>query len=142
LEQEVKFARTNIEVDGETVAKVTTYSRAVEVAEEDITGSMDYIAGTNVLHQQYASISVGETAEMEGISMESNETGLNAGQSELKDAAETGKTVTLRHTKHTGFGYVFSGFFTSYEESAGVSEVYKWKGSFRINSKTEITPGS
>lgn len=142
MEQEVKFARTTLEVDNELVAKLTTWSKATEVAEEDITGSEDYIAGTNVLHLVFASISVGETAEMEGISMQSSVTGLNDGQSELKDAANTGKTVTVRQVNHNGFGYLLTGFFTSYEESASVSEVYKWKGSFRINTKTEITPGS
>lgn len=139
---EVKFARTQIQVDNEVVAKITSFSRSVEISEEDVTGSEDYIPGTNVLHQQFVSIAVGETAEIEGIAIESSAAGLDDGQSELRDAAEAGQEVTLRHTRMTGYGYTMSGFFTSYEESGSTSEVYKFKGSFRINSKTEITPGS
>jgi hypothetical protein len=139
---EVKFARTQIQIDDEVVAKITSFSRSVEISEEDVTGSEDYIAGTNVLHQQFVSIAVGETAEVEGIAIESASSGLDDGQSELKDSAESGQDVTLRHTRMTGYGYIMSGFFTSYEESGSTSEVYKFKGSFRINSKTEITPGS
>lgn len=142
MANEVKFARTQIQVDSEVVAKITSFTKSAEISEEDVTGSEDYIAGTNVLHQQFVSIAVGETAEVEGIAIESSSSGLDDGQSELRDAAETGKTVTLRHTRHTGYGYTMSGFFTSYEESGSTSEVYKFKGSFRINSKTEITPGS
>lgn len=142
MENEVKFAKTEIQVDSEIVAKITKFSRSVEISEEDVTGSEDYIAGTDVLHQQFVSIAVGETAEVEGIAIESATTGLNDGQSELKEAAETGKIVTMRHTRATGYGYNMVGFFTNYEESGSTSETYKFKGSFRINSKTEIIPGS
>lgn len=139
---EVKFAKTQIEIDNEVVAKIMSFTRSVEISEEDVTGSEDYIAGTDVLHQQFVSIAVGETAEIEGIAIESADVGLDDGQSELKEAAESGKTVEIRQTRATGFGHLMSGFFTSYEESGSTSEVYKFKGSFRINSKTEITPGS
>jgi hypothetical protein len=139
---EVKFARTEIQVENEVVAKVTSFSRKVDISEEDVTGSEDYIPGTNVLHQNFASIAVGETADVEGIAIESSASGLDDGQSELKDAAESGKDVTMRQIRNTGFGHLLTGFFTSYEENGSTSEVYKYKGSFRINSKVAITPGS
>lgn len=139
---EVKFAKTQIQIDGEVVAKITSFTRSVEISEEDVTGSEDYIAGTDVLHQQFVSISVGETAEVEGIAIESASSGLDDGQSDLRDAAESGQSVVMRHVRSTGYGYSMTGFFTSYEESGSTSEVYKFKGSFRINSKTEIVPGS
>lgn len=142
MSNEVKFARTQIKVDDEVVAKITSFNKATEISEEDTTGSEDYIAGTDVLHQQFVSIAVGETAEIEGIAIESAESGLDDGQSELRDAAETGQTVNLVQTRATGYGWNMTGFFTSYEESGSTSEVYKFKGSFRINSKVEITPGS
>lgn len=142
MANEVKFARTQLRVDNEVVAKVTSFTKAAEISEEDVTGSEDYIAGTDVLHQQFVSIAVGETAEIEGIAIESAASGLDDGQSELRDAAESGQIVTLRQVRATGYGYNMTGFFTSYEESGSTSEVYKFKGSFRINSKTEITPGS
>jgi len=139
---EVKFANTVIQVQSETVAKVTSFKRSVEIDEEDTTGSEDYIVGTDVLHKQFVSIAVGETADVEGIAIESTLTGLDDGQSELRDAAERGETVSMKYTRYTGYGYTFTGFFTKYEESGSTTEVYKYKGTFRINSKVEITPAS
>jgi hypothetical protein len=139
---EVKFANTIIKVGSEVVAKITGFKRAVEIKEEDVTGSEDYIAGTDVLHEQFVSISVGENAEIEGIAIESSALGLDDGQADLRDAAESGEIVSLEYTRYTGYGYTFSGFFTSYEENGGKAEVYKWKGKFRINSKVEVTPTS
>lgn len=139
---EIKFAKTIVKVDGYVVAKVTSWTDTAETSEENITGSEDYIAGTDVLREQYTSISVGQTAEMEGIAIEDPTTGRDDGQSALKEAAKSGKIVELVKTNFNDFGYTYSGFFTSYEESASSSEVYKWTGSFRINSETEVTPGS
>lgn len=139
---EVKFAGTSIMVDSEVVAKVTSWKKDVSVDEEDITGSEDYIAGTDVLHKEHTPISVGETAEVEGISIETRASGLDDGQSELKDAATTGKIVTVRHEKNNGYGDLCTGFFTSYSENASTTETYKFKGTFRVNSVVAITPGS
>lgn len=139
---EVKFAGTIITVDSEPVAKVTSWKRNVSIDEEDITGSEDYIAGTDVLHKEFSPLAVGETAEVEGISIETAAAGLDDGQSELKDAATTGKIVTVRHTKKNGYGDICTGFFTSYEEAASTASTYKFKGTFRINSLSAIVPGS
>lgn len=139
---EVKFARTTISVDNEVVAKITSFTNAVEVAEENITGSEDYVAGTDVLREQYTPISIGETVDIEGITIESAASGPNDGQSELKDAVNEGKEVVIRQVRITGYGNLFTGFFTSYEESASTSEVYKFSASFRVNSVTRIVPGS
>lgn len=139
---EIKFAKTIIRVKGYTVSKVTSWTKSAETSEENITGSEDYIAGTDVLREQYTSISVGETAELEGIAIEDATTGRDDGQSALKEAAESGEIVELRQTNFNGFGETYTGFFTSYEETGSTSEVYKWSGSFRINTKEAITPGS
>jgi hypothetical protein len=139
---EVKFAGTILEVDDEVVAKITSFSRAVTISEEDITGSEDVIAGTDVLHQEFAAIAVGETANLEGIAIESEAEGIDAGQSELRDAAESGKEVVLKQTRNTGYGQAMTGFFTSYNESGSTSGVYRFTGAFRINSKVELLPGS
>lgn len=142
VEGEVKFAGTVVEVDNEVVSKITSFNRKVSVSEQDITGSEDIVPGTDVLHQVFTSIAVSETADIEGITIESSTSGLDDGQSELKDAVDQGKIITLKSTRNTGYGWALSGFFTSYEEGADTSGVYTYKGSFRINSKTEITPGS
>lgn len=141
-DNEVKFAGTQISVDNEVVAKVTSFNNALEVAEENITGSEDYIAGTDVLREKYTPISVGETVDIEGIAIESAAAGPNDGQSELKAATKEGKEVVVKHLKNTGYGTLYTGFFTSYEESASTSEVYKFTGSFRVNSTEDIVPGS
>lgn len=139
---EVKFAGTVVTVAAEIVAKVTSWKRNLSIDEEDITGSEDVIPGTDVLHKEFTPIAVGETAEVEGVSIETNQAGLDSGQSELKDAASSGQIVEVRHTKNNGYGDVLSGFFTSYEESGSTTETYKFKGTFRVNSRTAIAPGS
>lgn len=142
VENEVKFAGTVIAVDNEIVSKITAFNRKISVSEEKITGSEDIVVGTDVLHEKFTAIAVDETADIEGITIESAASGPDDGQSELKDAVEQGKIITLKSTRNTGYGYNLSGFFTSYEESADTSGVYTFKGTFRVNSKTEITPGS
>lgn len=142
VENEVKFGGTVVTVDSEVVSKVTAFNRNVSVKEENITGSEDVIAGTDVLHEKFTAISVSETATIEGISIESATSGPDDGQSELKDAVDSGKIVNIISTRNTGYGWNLEGFFTSFEEGADTSGVYKFKGTFRINSKVEVTPGS
>lgn len=142
VDGEVKFAGTRISVDNEVVAKVTNFNRSVSISEENITGSEDYIPGTDVLHERFTAIAVSETAAVEGITIEKSPGGLDDGQSELKDAAETGKIVTIRNVKSNGYGWVLTGFFTAYSEEGDTTKVYRFKSTFRVNAKTEIIPGS
>ena len=142
MANEVKFAGTVIEVEDVVVAKVTGFNRALSISEEDVTGAEDTIAGTDVLQGQFVAIKVDETADIEGIAVESAESGADEGQSELKAAAEAGDTVTVRQIRNTGYGVALTGFFTAYNETGGVSGTYKFTGTFRVNSKTDITPGS
>jgi hypothetical protein len=139
---EVKFGNTVIEIDDVVVAKITSYNASSEISEEDITGSEDVVPGTNVLSQQFTPIAIAKTCEVEGIVIESGVTGRDYGQSALKTAADSGKVVTVKETRNTGFGAASVGFFTAYEENASTSEVYKFKGTFRVNSVTTIQPGS
>lgn len=138
----VKFAGTIVEVQDQVVAKVTSFNRSVTVSEEDVTGSEDVVAGTDVLQGQFEAIKVDETAAVEGIAIETAEAGEDEGQSELKEAAEAGDTVVMRQTRNTGYGYALTGFFTAYNETGATSGTYKFNGTFRVNSKTRITPGS
>lgn len=139
---EVKFANTRVYVDNEFVSKVTSFKKTASISEENVTGAEDYIPGTDVLGEQYASISVGQTAEVEGIAQETAASGPDDGQAEMRDVALTGQTCTVRRLKNTGYGEDLTGFFTNYEETGSTGEVYKWKATFRINAVTEITPGS
>jgi len=138
----IKFANTVVEVESQVVAKVTAFNRNISVSEENITGSEDVVVGQDVLQSEFASIAVEETATIEGVAIEDSGTGLDVGQSELRDAAETGATVTVTHTRSTGYGWSLSGFFTAYAETGSTAGVYRFSGTFRVNSKTEIVPGS
>ena len=130
---EVKFAGTVVKIDDVVVAKITSFNRSLSISEDEVTGSEDTVEGKDVLRQKFASISVGETASLEGVAISGD-----AGQSALSDAAEGGETVELDHIRRDGKGYSLAGFFTSYEESGDTSGVYRFSGSFRVNSKTEI----
>ena len=142
VDGEVKFAGTMVSIDNEIVAKVTNFNRNVSISEENITGSEDYVAGTDVLHERFTAIAVSETAAVEGITIEQQPSGLNDGQSELKDAAESGKIVTLICRKSNGYGWRLEGFFTAFSEEGDTTKVFRFKGTFRVNVKTEIVPGS
>ncbi len=138
---EVKFAGTIIEVDDEVVAKITSFTRTLTINEEEVTGAEDVIPGSDILQQQFVSVSMGETATVEGIAIE-DAGGLDDGQSELRDAAETGAIVVMRHTRNTGHGHALTGFFTAYEESGSVAGVYTFSGTFRVSEKSDVSPGS
>jgi hypothetical protein len=142
MADEVKFAETVVEVESEVVAKITSFNRNVSISEEDVTGAEDVVAGTDILHSQFVSIAKGETADVAGIAIESATTGLDAGQSELRDAAENGEVITMTHTKANGYGRTLTGFFTSYTESGSIGSVYKFSGTFRVNTNVPIEPGS
>ncbi|MFA7215377.1 MAG: hypothetical protein WC187_04960 [Bacillota bacterium] len=138
---EIKFAGTVVEVDSQVVAKVSSFERAISINEEEVTGSGDVVAGSYVLQQQFVAISVGETVTLEGIALEGT-TGADQGQSDLRDAAESGDTVTIKHTRNTGYGVEYTGFFTAYAETGSISGVYRFNGTFRVNSKSDVVPGS
>lgn len=129
---EVKFAGTTVEVDSEVVGKITTFNRSVTIAEADVTGAEDLIDGADVVHDVFVATRVGETATVEGIALSADD-----GQSALREAAETGGTVALKHKPPVGPVTTLNGFFTAYSENGGLSAgIYTWSGTFRINSKT------
>ncbi len=140
--KEVKFAGTTVLVEGLVLAKVTAFNNDTSISEEDVTAAENIIPGTDVLHGEFTPIAVNETAAIEGITIETSIAGRDIGQSELKDAAEKGKIITIRRVRNTGYGEILNGFFTAYNETGDVSGVYKFKSTFRVNSKTEIVPGS
>lgn len=140
--KEVKFAGTTVLVEGLILAKVTAFNNDTSISEEDVTAAENVIPGTDVLHGEFTPIAVNETAAIEGITIETSLAGRDVGQSELKDAAEKGKIITIRRVRNTGYGEILNGFFTAYNETGDVSGVYKFKSTFRVNSKTEIVPGS
>lgn len=134
--KEIKFAGTTVEIDTATVAKVTAFNRSLTIGEAETTGSEDLVEGGDIVMQKFVSTQVGETATVEGIALSGDE-----GQSELYEAASTGATVDLKHTRPDGSGVTLTGFFTAYNENGGLSAgVYTWSGTFRVNGKTPIVP--
>lgn len=132
-EEEIRFAGTVIEVDGEVVAKVTSFTRTFDVQEEDVTGAEDVMEGSLILHTKFIPVSVGETVNLAGIAIEGD-----AGQSALREAAENGTKVVLKQIRPTGYGLQMTGYFTGYEESGANASVYKFSGTFRVNEREDI----
>ena len=58
--EEIRFAGTVIEVDGDVVAKVTSFTRTFDVQEEDVTGAEDVMDGSLILHTKFIPVSVGK----------------------------------------------------------------------------------
>lgn len=133
MADEIKFAGTVITVDGEVVAKVTSFTRTFNVAEEDVTGAEDVMPGSTILHTKFVPVSVGETVNLAGIAIEGD-----AGQSSLREAAENGTEVVLKQVRHTGYGVTMTGYFTGYEETGTAASVYKFSGTFRVNTREDV----
>lgn len=134
---EKKFAGTRVEVNGQIVAKLTSFTHSLEVEEADVTGLGDTVEGGGVFRQKFIAASVGETVSMEGIALLEDD-----GQSELKRVSELGQEAVIKHTDASGSGYALTGFFTTYEEEGSVSEgIYTFSGEFRVNTKLMIDEG-
>lgn len=137
-EAEEKFAGLVAKIDDVVIAKITNLnSPNLTISEEDITGSEDVVDGGDILHQKFASIAVGETASLDGISIRGN-----SGQSAVREAARKGATVELQWVGASGNGYTLEGFFTSYQETASTAGTFKFTSGFRVNDSTEIVAGS
>jgi len=132
------FASSTILIDGTVVARVTSVRRAVSMNEVDTTGA-ENVSGA-LADKQYLPVSIEETLELEGISMQ-NTTGPvehEPGQLALITAAEAGTSAVLQALKPNGKGHNFTGYFTAFSEGGSVDDVYKWSGSFRVNSKAAV----
>lgn len=130
MTEEIKFGGTVVKVGtpAETVAKITSFEHSIEVSEDEITGSED-INDEDVLEQTFAAIAVSRTASLEGIALSTD-----AGQSALAAAAEAGEEVVLVHERPDGTDRSLTGYFTSYNETGSMTEVYKFSGDFRVNA--------
>lgn len=133
MADEIRFAGTVITVDDEVVAKVTSWTRTFSITEEDVTGAEDVMEGSLILHTKFIPVSVGETVNLAGIAVEGD-----SGQSQLKEAAENGTEVTLKQVRPTGYGVTMTGYFTGYEETGATASVYKFSGTFRVNTRQDV----
>ncbi len=128
------FAGTYIEVDSVVVAKVTNFSNDISIAETEVTGSEDVVGGSSILTQKNVVTKLSETLALEGIAVIGD-----AGQSDLETAAKAGTQVVLHHHYQDASGTAYTGYFTSFKKGGSVSDaVYKWSGSFRVNSTAAL----
>lgn len=126
------FAGTFVEIDGETIAKVTSFQSTSEISEEQVSGSEDTVgeAPDSITKEVYKPVSIGKTAQMEGIYKTESD-----GQSDLEDASDTGLEVQIRHVRQDGQGHLYTGFFTNYDETGELPGIYTWSAQFRVNDK-------
>lgn len=130
------FAGTVVEIDGQVVAKVTSFELSNEIDELEVTGSEDTVgtAPNKISEAQYIASQIARTANIGGISLITD-----TGQSDIEDAADTGKSVTIRQYNQGGNGYMITGFFTSFTRTGELGSVYTFDSAFRINSKSTFS---
>lgn len=118
------------------VGAITSFGESYNVTEEDVSGSEDTvgIAPAAIIRSRFLATSVGHTANVGGIALASG--GNVAGQTALKAAVKVGTTVNLVSEDQHGATKTLSGFFTNYEESAELPNVFRFTASFRCNSET------
>lgn len=143
---EYGFASTTVKIGAVAVAKVTGLRLQMNMQEIEVTGAED-VSGA-LVNEIWLPVAIGRTLDLDGIAVAGD--GLTgtpqyeAGQELLRDAAETGGSITLEVRKDdpnvggVNKGYDYVGYFTSFSEQGGVKDVYKWSGTFRINSQTEV----
>lgn len=133
------FAGAVIEIDSETVGKITSWTKTVSVTEEQVSGSEDTIgtAPNQIIKEKYRPVSQGITASCELIYLPDN-----TGQNDLETAAEAGTEVALKHTDQNGYGTTLTGFFTNFEKTGSLDTVYTATADFRSNSESDESPAS
>lgn len=133
----VNFAGSSIDVDTETVGKVTAWTETTSISEEMVSGSEDTIgtAPNQLVKEKYRPTSQGVTGNVEGIYIPDN-----TGQADLKTAAKAGTEVTLTQTDQNGYGNEHTGFFTNFEITGELQGVYTFSAQFRSNDETVQEP--
>lgn len=131
----VAFAGTFVEIDGETTSKITSFQDSTTVGEEQVSGSEDTVgtAPNKIIKEVYKPVSVGQTAQLEGIYKTSD-----TGQDDMQDAKDTGLEVQIRHVRQDGKGHIYTGFFTQFDNAGQLPGIYTFTGQFRVNDKEEV----
>lgn len=143
-EQEKRVAGFTIGDGTNTFANITSYELNTEVAEEEVSGLNDTVGSPPILSEKYLAVSVGRTASMSGVSFTGDGTSGTGPSSAAIQAflanAETGAVITAEYRYTDGSGYDLEGFFTSFNFTGDKGEATeKFSGTFRVNSKTEVT---
>lgn len=138
----LQFANAVIKVDTVVVAKVTSIKVNRSLQEVDVTGAED-VSGA-LVDEQFLPVSVGTTVDLEGIFVsglgETVAQRREPGQADMVTAMEAGTEAVLQVLDANGYGDDFTGYFTGYSDLGAVKDVWKWTGTFRVNSKSAVTP--
>jgi len=134
---EKRFGGTVIKLNGTVVARVSSIRRQNQMTEVDATGA-ENVSGALTL-KQLIPVAIDETVELSGTAMAGSGVRLEPGQSALNAAAVAGTLVTLKVLDAESFGHDYVGYFTSYNEEGSASDLWRFNGTFRANSRTAVT---
>jgi hypothetical protein len=137
--QGLPFAGSVIKVDDVVLGLVTSAEITSNIDEAEVTGAED-VSGSSpdqISAKKYRPVGIDKTVAIAGIYKPGD-----AGQTDLKDAADTGAETDLEVVDQAGYGADLTGFFTNFVKSGALAGVYTFTATFRVNSETAITPGS
>lgn len=133
---ELKTAKMTVTVGatGDKIGRLTTFGNSISVSEEMTSGADDVTSGGGVVLEQYEPVSVGETANVGGISLVSND-----GEAAIVSAARNPSSgLVLEYRNPDGSGTDYTGFFQGYEKTAELPNVQRFTATFRVNSTSSV----
>lgn len=134
---EQRTAAMTVTVGTDDIGRLTTFGNSVSVTEEQVSGANDTTTTDNAILETYVPVSVGETANVGGISLKTP-----VGESAIEDAArDATEDITLEFRYADGSGRDYTGFFTNYEKTGELPNVFRFTAQFRVNSSTAVTAG-
>jgi len=131
---ERRTAAMTVTVGTDAVGRLTTFGNSISVTEEMVSGTGDTTTTDNAIKEVYVPVSVGETANVGGISLVTS-VGEAAIEAAARDATEA---LTVEHRYEDGSGKDYVGFFTNYEKTAELPNVQRFTAQFRVNSVTDV----
>jgi hypothetical protein len=131
---ERRTAGMTVEVDNSLVARLTSFGNSISVSEEMISGAGDTTTEDNAIIEKYIPLSVGETANVGGITLKTD-----VGRAKIEEViGATEENVVVKHRYEDGSGTDYTGFFTNFENTGELPNVFRFTAQFRVNSKTAV----
>jgi hypothetical protein len=131
---ELKTAKMTVTVGTDAIGRLTTFGNSISVSEEMVSGANDTTSTDNAVVETYIPVSVGETANVGGICLVSND-----GESAIVDATrDATEGLVVEYRNPDGSGTDYTGFFTNYEKTAELPNVQRFTAQFRVNSVSPV----
>lgn len=133
---EETFAKSTFTIDGQTIPCMTSFSIAKSISEAEVSCSDDTVGeeGEEIIKQKFIPTAVGTTASIEGIVYRDV-----ASYDTFEQAASTGKIFVLNRTTRSGKSTNYTGYFTDFNESGSLLEVWTFSGTFRVNDEVGVS---